>query len=387
VLHGSGAARVKAGLHYIVVNLAASLLFLIGAALIYGVTGTLNMADLAQRVPTLATDDRLLFEIGAAILGVVFLVKAGAWPLNFWLAPAYSAAAAPVAAMFSMMTKVGFYALLRIGSLLAPDALTPFTGDTLFYGGIATLVFGILGILAAQELERVAAFCIVVSAGILLASLGLGGTALTGPLLFYMLSTVLATGAFFLLIGMIDRRQAYGAEVLAVTYEAFGFEDPKDPNEPDEVIGIAIPGAVAFLGMSFLACVLLVAGLPPLSGFVAKFMLLAAALSSAGTEVLPSSVWLLLATVLASGLACVIALSRIGIRVFWSAQRTVPRLRLLEAAPVAALVLICIVLAVKAGPVMQYLEATAQRLHDPATYINAVLPATLPSIPAPELAP
>ncbi len=120
LLHGSGATRVRAGLQYIAVNLVASFLLLISIALIYGVTGTLNMADLAVRAGTLVGADRSLFEAGAAILGVAFLVKAGAWPLNFWLVSGYGSACAPVAAMFSIMTKVGIYALLRIGSLLLP---------------------------------------------------------------------------------------------------------------------------------------------------------------------------------------------------------------------------------------------------------------------------
>ena len=87
LLHGSGAFRVRSGLHYIVVNLAASLLFLIGVSLIYGVTGTLNMADLAAAHSRVPDEDRMLLEAGAAILGIAFLVKAGMWPLGFWLPP------------------------------------------------------------------------------------------------------------------------------------------------------------------------------------------------------------------------------------------------------------------------------------------------------------
>ena len=117
LLHGSGAARVKAGLHYIVVNLVGSLLFLIGAAVIYGVTGTLNMADLAVRAGSLAPQDLSIFDAGVGVLGIAFLIKAGAWPLNFWLPGSYGAAGAPVAAVFSILTKVGVYALLRMGSL------------------------------------------------------------------------------------------------------------------------------------------------------------------------------------------------------------------------------------------------------------------------------
>ncbi|HEX7770164.1 MAG TPA: proton-conducting transporter membrane subunit, partial [Dokdonella sp.] len=151
VMHGSGPARVKAGLHYIAVNLVASLLFLIAAALIYGVTGTLNIADLAVRVPTLGAEERALFDLGAALLGIVFLVKAAAWPLNFWLPSAYGAAAAPVAGVFAVLTKVGVYALLRFATVLSEaGAPAPFGGEWLFYGGLVTMASGTLGVLAAQ---------------------------------------------------------------------------------------------------------------------------------------------------------------------------------------------------------------------------------------------
>ena len=91
-LHGSGTARVRESLHYIVINLTASLFFLIGAALLYGVTGTLNMADLAMRIPQVPAEDRVLVEVGAAILAIAFLVKAAMWPLGFWLPSTYAAA-------------------------------------------------------------------------------------------------------------------------------------------------------------------------------------------------------------------------------------------------------------------------------------------------------
>ena len=140
LLHGSGAFRVRSGLHYISINLAASLLFLIGVSLIYGITGTLNMADLAVRLPGLAAEDRMLLQAGAAILGIAFLVKAGMWPLGFWLPSAYMAAAAPVAAIFVVLTKVGVYVLLRLSLLLfgsPAGELTGFGGTALLWGGIS----------------------------------------------------------------------------------------------------------------------------------------------------------------------------------------------------------------------------------------------------------
>ena len=143
LLHGSGAGRVKASLHYITVNLIASFLFLLGVAMIYGMTGTLNMADLPARIALLPASDRALFEAGAAILSVAFLVKAGVWPLNFWLPATYTAASSPVGAVFSLMTKVGVYAVLRVGTLLASaDVETSFIDEGLFYGGAATIEAG-----------------------------------------------------------------------------------------------------------------------------------------------------------------------------------------------------------------------------------------------------
>ena len=163
------------GLHYIAINLLASSLFLIGAALIYGVTGTLNMADLALKIPLVPEADRGLLHAGAAILAVAFLAKAAMWPLNFWLVPAYSAASAPVAAMFAIMTKVGVYTVLRLWTLLfsgQAGASAYFGGDWLIYGGMATIVFAALAMLAAQRLERLASLSILVSSGILLAAIG-----------------------------------------------------------------------------------------------------------------------------------------------------------------------------------------------------------------------
>ncbi len=385
VLHGSGTPRVRAGLHYVAINLAASLVFLIGVALIYGGAGTLNMADLARRMPALAGGDRALFEAGCAILGVAFLLKAGVWPLNFWLANAYGSAVAPVAAVFSIMTKVGVYALLRMATLLSADgAPAPFDGDWLFWIGMATLLFGSAAMLTEQKPPRLVAYCVIISAGTLLAGFGIGGAAVTGATLFYLVSSVLATGAFFMLCEMVERSQSYGANVLALTLESFGIEDPVYSDRPDEVVGIAIPAAMAFLGLAFAACALLITGLPPLSGFVAKFWMLSAALGAATGTAQITLVWVLTVAVLASGLASIIALSRMGSRLFWGTQeRSTPRLRVIEAGPVALLIFLSAALALVADPAVRYLQATGESLYAPQSYIQAVLPAAATPAPAP----
>ena len=382
LVHGSGPERVRSGLHCVAVNLSSSLLLLIGVAMIYGMTGTLNMADLPQRVAALAVHDRPLFEAGAALLGVAFLVKAGTWPLNFWLPTAYSAASAPVAAIFAVLTKVGVYAVLRVGTLLASaDAATSFIDVGLFYGGMATVACGVIGMLAGQQLSRLIAYTVVVSSGLLLAALGLQDRSLTAPLMFYLLSSVLGTGAFFMLNGMTERMrltpvrtQAPDVEPLPdEAYRGFETREPPEPRSPDEEIGIAIPAAMAFLGLGFVCCVLLVAGLPPLSGFVAKFALLHELVATSGGAPLSFEQWSLVLAVLVAGLASVIGLSRVGLRLFWSVTgRTTPRLRLVEVGPVALLVGLSIALALGAGPVMTYLESAANSLHSPEVYIRVV---------------
>jgi multicomponent K+:H+ antiporter subunit D len=377
ILHGSGVARVTAGLQYIAVNLVASILLLISIAMIYGVTGTLNLADLAVRAGAIAGSDRLLFEAGAAVLGIAFLVKAGAWPLNFWLVRGYSSASAPVAAMFSIMTKVGIYALLRIGSLLLPTgAPSAFSLEWMFVVGIATLVFGAIGLVATQRLEKMVSYCVIISAGTLLTALGMPGVRLTGPALFYLVSSVLTTGAFFLLVELIERTQTFGADVLAFTSDLFDLDDPTAPNRSDDVVGVAIPAAMAFLGLAFVSCVLLVTGLPPLSGFVAKLSLLSAAVAEANSSAQPAGAWILVGTVLVAGLAGIISFGRAGIRIFWgNDERTTPRLRVLEAGPVAVLILLCVALVAAAGPVSGYLADAASSLDQPSTYIDTVMSA------------
>jgi multicomponent K+:H+ antiporter subunit D len=381
LLKGGGASRVKAGMHYIVVNLAASFLFLIGVALIYGVAGTLNMADLAGRVAALSTADRALFDSGAAILGVAFLVKAGSWPLNFWLPEAYSLASAPVAAAFAMMTKVGLYAVLRVGTILGADERL---GAALFYLGIATLVTGAIAMLGAKHLARLVGYSVLVSMGILLATLGLQQDALTAPVMFYMIVSVLTTAAFFMLTGMTDRTRitdppdGNGADddlsASQPVYVAYGIKEPSVYRDDDDEIGIPIPATMAFLGLMFVGCVLLVTGLPPMPGFLAKFAVLSTAVKSVPLAGGGQGVWLLCAAVLLSGITGVIALSRIGMRLFWGvAARQTPRLRMLEAAPVAVLMLLCLALGVWAGPVADYLDSAARSLHEPDTYIRVVL--------------
>ena len=384
-LHGSGLLRVKAGLHYIAINLAASLLFLVGVSLIYGNTGTLSMADLAIRIPQIAEENRIMLESGIAILGVAFLIKAGMWPLGFWLPTTYTFAPAPVAAILTIMSKVGVYVLLRLSLLFfgeEPGISGGFGSPILFFGGLATIVFGIIGVLASQALGRLAGFSVLVSSGTLLAIIGLTQVDITAAALFYLVSSTLAISAFFMLIELVEKEQSAISNVLAVTREAFGEGDEEE--EDEEIIGVAIPGSIAILGISFAACSILLAGLPPLSGFIAKFAILTAILNPEGFGqggAISSASWWLIVLLILSGLSALIAMVRAGIRVFWApVVALVPRVLLIEIVPVIMLLFMTLALTVQAGPIMRFMEATAVSLHEPRSYIEGVMK-VLPAAP------
>ncbi len=375
MLHGSGKARVTAGLHYVTINVAASLLFLIGAALIYGVCGTLNMADLATRIPDIAGTDLALFQSGMAVLGLAFLIKAGMWPLGFWLPSTYAAASPPVAVLFAILSKVGVYALMRVYLLLFGTEESPiptFGGDWLLYGGIATIIFGTIGLLATRTLSRIAGYSALISSGTLLAALGSGEGAVLGAVLFYLVSSTLALGAFFMLIELVER-QEFGDKPTAQTEPVFDDEYVWAPEAAGEdEVGIEIPGTIAILGGAFIFVALLLAGLPPLSGFIGKFALLDGLIGL--EDQIPVSTWLLIGLIIISGLATLIATSRAGIDLLWEpSDKPQPVLRLAEAAPVGILLAACLALTIFAGPVMNYMERTGASLEDRQGYIRSVM--------------
>lgn len=387
LLHGSGRARVQSGLHYIAVNLVASALFLLGVAMIYGISGTLGMADVAQKLPAMPAEDRGLLYAGAALLGLALLAKAAIWPLNFWLVPAYTAAAAPVAAIFVMLTKVGFYAVLRLWTLfLAPqgDTATRFGADVLIVAGLVTIVVASLSMIVARNVRRIAALATMVSSGTLIAVLGFGSASLVGGALFYLVGSTLAVAMLFLLADLIERAREKGT---GATLDEGGGEPPpfmaggRAPatgvNLDDEeaaLIGRPVPVALAFLGGSFIFAILLVAGMPPLSGFLAKFAMLTviAGDGSNGAPIMPLG-WAVVIVLVASSLVALVVPVRAGIRYFWAPQgRAAPRLAVIECLPIAALAAVACVVTVGAGPVLRYTTAAAESLLDPSSYVQSI---------------
>ncbi len=390
LLHGGGRERVRAGLHYIAINLVASLLFLIGVAVLYGVTGTLNMADIARKLSLVPVSDRGLLHAGAAILAIAFLAKAALWPLNFWLPPAYGAASAPAAAVFAILTKVGVYAVLRLWTLCFPadaGASAGFGGGALVWGGLATLAYGAIGMLASQQLARLAGFSVIASSGTLMAAIGFDAPMLSAGALFYLASSTLAGCALFLLVELLERARQVelGPPERDDGRDAMpDFSDDEPPagrnldDDEEALVGRALPAALAFLGVAFTLCAMVVAGLPPLAGFVAKVAMLDALI-----DLGRPAAWVLFALMIGSGLCAAIALMRVGMRHFWTPQdRPAPRLRIVETLPIALLIGAALMLVAQAEAVLGYARATADALHAPALYVDAVMGAR-PRLPGP----
>ncbi|QEU08840.1 monovalent cation/H+ antiporter subunit D [Paracoccus yeei] len=387
MLHGSGAARVKAGLQYIAVNLAASLFFLIGVALVYGTTGTLNMADIGRAVRELDDVPRLLFHTAAGFLGIAFLVKAAIWPLCFWLPPTYASASPPAAAIMAIMTKVGIYVILRLSLLiLGPDAgaSAGFGAPVLMIGGVLTMTFGMIGILGTPELVRKGGYLAIISSGTVLAAVGFaqagGGPALLGGALYYLIGSTAAVSAFFLIAEPVSRDDTgsdEGApdepEPLAERWEwtPMGLDTVEDTTAP------ASQRTVSWLTMAicFALIAAMLAGLPPMPGFIGKFAILRGAVDGnmALSGHLPVMLWIYMAVLILSGLGALIALIRFGIRRFWAEEGPAPRILALEVAPVLILLGMILVLTLRADAVLGYTRATADLLLEPAIYRKAVL--------------
>lgn len=350
LLQGGGAARGRAGLHYVVLNLIGSAFFVIAIGLLYGLTGTLNMADMAVRIAAAPAADQPFIAAASLLLLVVFGVKAALLPLLFWLPRAYIAASAPVAALFAIMTKVGIYAMLRVFALVF--GLEAGLGATLAWQwlwplALATLALGAIGVLGAASLRGITAYLVIVSVGTLLATLSLASEAAVAAALFYLVHSTLLTAAFFLFADLIGRQRGEVLDSLQVT-AAMSYRKP--------------------LALLFFIGAIALAGLPPLSGFVSKLWLLQV---TAGTPA-QTVFWPLL---LLAGFIMLIALSRAGSKLFWR-QPTEPAEPLapdpVHLGVVMAMVFCSALLALQGDPLMQFSEAAARSLLSPGDYVAAV---------------
>jgi len=347
-MHGQGPERTRNALRYVILNLVGSSLFLIALGVLYGVCGTLNMADLALKVAGSTPDQAPLLHAAALLLLTVFGLKSAILPLFLWLPGLYAAVLPSVAALFAIMTKVGVYAILRTQALIfTADGPVAHSAALLLPLALATLATGSLCVLGSKRLRELLAWLVIVSVGTLLAGIGLWTQAGISASLYYLPHTTLVTAGLFLLANHITRQRGVASDRL----------EPGFPmSQPN------------LLGALFLLGAMASAGLPPLSGFVGKVLLLHAAAPA-------HAVWLW-AIVLGGSLLGLVALGRCGSMLFWKTEGAAvsgTAVSWARLAPAAALILATVVLAAMAGPVTAYTEATAGQLLAPRNYIEAVL--------------
>ena len=361
LLHGQGGERLRQGLHYVVLNLVASALFLFAVGVLYAALGTLNLSDLSARVASLPTEGQPLVMAGAALLLLVFGLKGALLPLYFWLPRTYAAASAPAAILFAIMTKLGIYAVIRVYTLVfGAGDLAAFLQALLFWVGAGTVALAALGALAAPGLRALLGYLVVGSAGVLALALGLGSPQALAAALYYLVHSTLALGAFFLLADWV-RRHRGGSDALARS----------TPMARSTLLG----GLFALLAVA-------AAGLPPLGGFLGKALLLAYSEPEGRAVVL----WV---CVLVASLLNIIALARAGSRLFWRGQgaavASIPPAMPATGERFALFLLLggVLVATLFAARLVDYVGGSAAQLADAAAYREAVLgrdplPTTVP---------
>ncbi|MCQ4298779.1 Na+/H+ antiporter subunit D [Pseudomonas songnenensis] len=344
---GRNRARLDATVRYAVLNLFSTLLFLTGVALLYGATGTLNMADLARVLPE--TEPSINLTLSALLLLCGFGIKAGYFPLFFWLPASYHTASITVSAIFAgLLTKVGVYACFRVFTLIfsVEDSGIREIVAVLAAG---TMLFGVFGAAVQWDVRRILSFHIVSQIGYMLLGLAISTQAALAGAIFYIIHHIIVKANLFLLAGAIHR--ASGTFDLRKS-GGLMYRNP-------------------LLAALFLVPALSLAGLPPLSGFWAKFLVIDATFR-AGEH------WLA-GLALFVGLLTLYSMSKIWMEAFWkkpvlprAEARRVPRPMLLAIASLGALTL---VIGFMPQPLILFSQTAAAALLDPSAYLSAVLPA------------
>lgn len=346
---GGRREQVRAGMTYVIISLIASTLFVTSLALLYSATGTVNMADLAVHIDDLPAGIRTAF---AVLLIVVFGIKAAIFPLFFWLPDSYPSAPSPITAVFAgLLTKVGVYAIVRTQVLLFTPESRPVT--LLLVLAAATMIIGVLGAIAQDDIRRILSFTIVSQIGYMV--MGLGFFTLLGiaAVVYSMIHHIIVKTSLFLIAGLVDHNAG--------------------SNRLTRIGGMV--RTTPLVAAMFLVAALSLAGIPPLSGFISKFALLEAGIDEGQFAVVTVS--------LVVSFLTVFAMARIWMGAFWSppeGEAATPRIPAipgggptLMVVPTAALVLASLAVAVAAGPIFAFSERAAADLLDRANYIERVL--------------
>lgn len=346
VVTSGDAQRMEGGVHYVALNLVASTLFLAGIGLLYAEAGTVNLAHLRVVLDGAATTPAV--PAAAALLLVAFAVKAALFPVYFWLPAAYPPLPSPLGALFSgLLTKVGVYAMLRVFTVVFPPG-TVLAHPALAGAAVLTMLVGVLGALAQGEVRALLSYHIVSQVGYLAMGVAIATPLALAGTVYFLVHNILAKANLFLVAGLLNR--AGGSTDLA------------------ELGGI-YPGRVG-LAVLFLLPALSLAGLPPLSGFWAKLVLVDAAFGA--------SAWTLAAVALATSLLTLLSMTKIWNEAFWSPSPggepdgELPWALLVGAGGLAAASL---ALGLVPGPFLDLAVRAGGQLADPSAYVDAVLAA------------
>ncbi|ALH95049.1 monovalent cation/H+ antiporter subunit D [Acinetobacter equi] len=361
LLHGQGKARFQLGIHYVTINLLASAFFLIGLGMIYGSVGSLNMADVARLIPLLEPDQHRIAIAGGLLLFVVFGIKAAMLPVGFWLPKTYAVATTPVAAIFTIMTKVGIYSILRVNGTVFDDAMSKeILQNWLLPIGIITSLYGVIGAMGAERLRRFVGFMILSSIGTILIAISLFNTNAWAAALYYLVHSTIIGAAFYILCGWITSQRGAFKDQLQIAPQM----------KQHKTIAV-----VYFL------IALMMAGLPPFSGFFGKVFILQA------TENSPYQI-LIIVIVLLVSLLSIIAFTRAGFVLFWRATKPednpeTEAYKAYQALPAQApkrndktiyiLLAGLIVYVIASNPVYQYVLNTSKQMQDNALYNQILL--------------
>lgn len=355
LLGGGRGGRVRRGFHYVMFNIAASTLFLIALGLVYGLLGTLNMAEIAARITSLPAADRELMQAVFGLLLVVFCAKGALLPLYVWLPLTYGGAQAAVAALFVILTKVGAYAVLRVFTLMfaADVALAGPAWEWLLPAGLATLLLAGFGTMAAVRLRVLVAYLVLASAGTLFVAVALGTAQSIGAGLYYLMHGVFVVAALFLIAEAVRERRGTDRINLVLP-----------------MLDRTLPGTL------YLIAAVAVIGLPPLSGFIGKLGILQA--------VPDGQVAWIFGTVLASSFFVLVAMTRSGSRLFWrmptrerpatTMPRILPSTRMGRRRETSAIILLLsyvLGLSLMAGPALDYTLACGEQLLRQGDYLQA----------------
>ncbi|HRB57511.1 MAG TPA: monovalent cation/H+ antiporter subunit D [Acinetobacter johnsonii] len=361
LLHGQGKARFQLGIHYVTINLLASALFLIGLGMIYGSIGSLNMADVARLMPLLEGDQHRIAVAGGLLLFTVFGIKAAMLPVGFWLPKTYAVATTPVAALFTIMTKVGIYAILRVNGTVFDDAISrEILQYILLPIGLITSVYGVIGAMGAERLRRFIGFMILSSVGTILIAISLFNTLAWAAALYYLVHSTIIAAAFYILSGWITSQRGEFKDHFKIT-----------PQMKQHKV----------VALTYFTIALMMAGLPPFSGFLGKVFILQATAHS------PYQL-LIIVTILVVSLLSIIAFTRVGFVIFWRATKPEDNPNeaayaayqaLPEQAPkrndktIYLLLVGLMAYMVFAGPIQKYTYQTAEQIQNNVLYEQTLL--------------